>query len=119
MPWNLSNDGPIYLQLIRHIKLLILSGRYECGEHFPAVRELAAEASVNPNTMQKALTVLEQEGLLINNRTTGRTVTSDQSMIDETRNQMAKDILTQCRQSLQQLGFSAAEAKDLIMKEEL
>lgn len=119
MPWDLSSDSPIYIQLIQQIKLQILSGRYGCGEHFPSVRELAAEASVNPNTMQKALTVLEQEGLLINNRTTGRTVTGDLSMIDNMKQQMAKDILADCRQSLLRLGFSEAEVKQLFLKEDI
>ena len=72
MQWELTNDRPLYIQLIEHIKLLILSGEYEAGQPFPSVRELALNANVNPNTMQRALAELEREGLLINERTNGR-----------------------------------------------
>ena len=79
MSWNLSKDRPIYLQLVEQIKLQILSGTYSFGERFPSVRELATEAAVNPNTMQKALSALEQEGLLVDSRTNGRYVTTDET----------------------------------------
>lgn len=117
MPWNLSNDRPIYLQLVEQIKLQILSGKYDCGEHFPSVRELAAEAAVNPNTMQKALAELEQEGLLINGRTTGRSVTTDHSMIQEMKEDIASQILRQFQQSMLKLGFTEADIREFIMKE--
>lgn len=117
MPWNLSNDRPIYLQLVEHIKLQILSGKYSCGEHFPAVRELAAEASVNPNTMQRALVELEQEGLLINERTSGRSVTTDHSMIQNMKEDMANEIFLQFKQSLSKLGFAEEDIREFIMKE--
>ena len=55
MPWVLDTDRPIYAQLVEKIQLDIVSGRYEAGDKLPSVRELAAEASVNPNTMQKAM----------------------------------------------------------------
>lgn len=117
MSWTLSNDRPIYLQLMEQIKLQILSGKYDCGDHFPSVRELAAEASVNPNTMQKALAVLEQEGLLINGRTTGRTVTADRSMIQGMKEEMASQVLSQFQQSLSKLGFTEDETREFITKE--
>lgn len=117
MPWNLSNEKPIYLQLIEQIKLQILAGTYKCGDRFPAVRELAAEAAVNPNTMQKALAALEQEGLLIGSRTSGRTVTTDQSLIQAMREELARQELDHFRQSLSGLGFSNEESLAYIMKE--
>ena len=88
MSWNLSKERPIYIQLVEQIKLQILSGHYRPGERFPSVRELATEAAVNPNTMQKALAALEQEGLLIGSRTNGRTVTSDESLIGSMRDEL-------------------------------
>ena len=54
MSWQLTADRPIYLQLIEEIELRIVSGMYTVGEKLPGVRDLAAQASVNPNTMQKA-----------------------------------------------------------------
>ena len=55
MPWELSNDRPIYLQLMERIQMDIVSGKYHAGDKLPSVRDLAIEAAVNPNTMQKAL----------------------------------------------------------------
>ncbi|MCI1982782.1 MAG: GntR family transcriptional regulator, partial [Oscillospiraceae bacterium] len=68
MPWNLQSDRPIYSQLIEKVQLLIVSGVYPAGSKLPSVRDLAAEASVNPNTMQRALAQLENEGLLYSQR---------------------------------------------------
>lgn len=110
MSWNLSKDRPIYLQLVEQIKLQILSGTYPCGEHFPSVRELAAEAAVNPNTMQKALSSLEQEGLLVGSRTNGRSVTGDETLIRTMREEIAGGIIKDCRDALLQLGFSEEES---------
>lgn len=117
MPWNLSNERPIYLQLIEQIKLQILAGTYQCGDRFPAVRELAAQAAVNPNTMQKALAALEQEGLLVGSRTNGRTVTTDQSLIRAMREEFAGEQLSNFRRALSELGFSDEESLAYIMKE--
>lgn len=69
MQWELTNDRPLYIQLTEQLKRLILSGEYSPGEPFPSVRELATSANVNPNTMQRALSELEREGLLITERT--------------------------------------------------
>ncbi len=71
MSWQLTADRPIYLQLIEEIELRIVSGMYTVGEKLPGVRDLAAQASVNPNTMQKALTELERQGLVYSQRTAG------------------------------------------------
>ena len=65
MPWNLDSDRPIYLQLMERIQHDIISGTYKPGDKLPSVRELAMEASVNPNTMQKALSELERIGLVL------------------------------------------------------
>ena len=115
MSWNLSNGSPIYLQLIEQIELQILSGRYSCGEHFPTVRELAAEAAVNPNTMQKALAQLEQTGLLVTSRTNGRTVTTDQTMLTRMREEKALTLYGNFLQSMTELGFTREEAQNFLI----
>lgn len=106
MSWTISNDRPIYIQLIEQIKLRILSGTYPCGSRFPSVRELAAEAAVNPNTMQKALASLEQENLLIGSRTNGRSVTTDEKLIYTLREELAEKKYEEFYHSLQELGYS-------------
>ena len=81
MPWDLKSDRPIYIQLIEEIQLRIFSGEYPPGSKLPSVRDIAQEASVNPNTMQRALSKLEEDGLVITHRTSGRTITEDVEMI--------------------------------------
>lgn len=114
MQWELTNDRPLYIQLIEQLKLLILSGEYEPGQQFPTVRDLALNANVNPNTMQRALSELERDGLLINGRTTGRKITSDASMIRTMREELALSKLRQLKTELNRLGLSSEEALELI-----
>ena len=114
MSWNLSKERPIYIQLVEQIKLQILSGHYRPGERFPSVRELATEAAVNPNTMQKAFTELERTGLVFSQRTTGRFITEDTSMIDELKSTLAKDKITELLSFMQQLGFQENEILAMI-----
>ena len=77
MDWKLTGDRPIWQQLTEQVALRILTGEYPPGSRLPAVRELAAQAGVNPNTMQRAMAQLEQDGLAVGSRTAGRTVTVD------------------------------------------
>ena len=81
MPWELDNDRPIYLQLMERIQRDIISGVYKPGDKLPSVRDLAVEAAVNPNTMQKALSELERSGLVYAQRTSGRFITEDEAML--------------------------------------
>ena len=74
MAWKLDSDRPIYAQILEIIQMQIISGKYQPGDKIPSVRELAADAGVNPNTMQKALSELERSGLILTQRTSGRTV---------------------------------------------
>ena len=88
MAWEMSNDRPIYIQLVERITKQIASGGYKPGDRFPSVRELALEAAVNPNTMQRAMAALEAEGLLITSRTAGRTVTEDAALIEAVKKKL-------------------------------
>ena len=89
MAWNLDSDRPIYAQILERIQRQIVSGEYAPGTKIPSVRELAAQAGVNPNTMQKALSELERSGLVVTMRTSGRVVTEDMEMIKQIRKQLA------------------------------
>ena len=117
MPWDLSGEGPIYLQLVTQIEKMILSGEYPPGGKCPTVRELACTAAVNPNTMQKALQELERKGLIINNRTNGRTITEDKNLLHQMKIGLAKEYLDDFLTNMNQLGYSDQEKKDFIMKE--
>ncbi|MBS6366202.1 MAG: GntR family transcriptional regulator [Clostridiales bacterium] len=106
MSWEFDQDRPLYAQLIEKLQRAIVSGAYEPGAKIPSVRELAAEAGVNPNTMQKALTELEQQGLLNTQRTNGRYVTQDADLIAATRRQLAWDKVIAFLREMQALGFT-------------
>src|SRR5699024_9288914 len=91
MAWILDDTRPIYLQIEDLIKTNIIAGVYQPGQKLPSVRDLAAEASVNPNTMQKALTELERSGLVYTQRTSGRFITEDISKMTELKEQLARE----------------------------
>lgn len=105
MSWEFQSDRPIYAQLMEQIKRRIITGIYPPGEKMPSVRELAAEASVNPNTMQRAFAQLEQEGLLYTQRTSGRFVTEDQQRILEMKTEMADELAKRFLEDMEQLGY--------------
>ena len=114
MAWTLQSDRPIYAQLVERLKPEIVSGIYPPGGRLPSVRELAATASVNPNTMQKAFAELERTGLIITMRTSGRIVTEDTSMINETRRELAEEQISQFLTQMNNLGFDRAEIIQLL-----
>lgn len=116
MKWELKTDRPIYLQLVEQIGYLIVSGVYKSGDKLPSVRDLATEASVNPNTMQKALSELERSGLIYANRTSGRFITEDQTMIDEMKRNLVKEQLEDFLEKMKQLGFNKKEILDLLIE---
>lgn len=114
MAWELNNDRPIYMQLMDYIKLGIISGKYPSGSKLPSVRDLAQTASVNPNTMQKALSELENSGLIYSNRTSGRFVTEDESLVDECKNNLATEYCNDFFIKIRSLGLTDNEIVSLI-----
>ena len=114
MAWDLISDRPIYLQLVEKIQLQIVSGFYKPGVKLPSVRELAAVASVNPNTMQKAFTELERSGLIITQRTSGRLVTEDLGMIKEIQQDLATEQIVAFFDKIKELGFEKEEIISLL-----
>lgn len=114
MPWELKNDRPIYAQLIEQIELKICSGVYTPGSRLPSVRDLAREASVNPNTMQRALAKLEEDGLLYSTRTSGRFVTEDVNMVYQVKNKLAQEQMRDFLKNMRQLGFENKEILSML-----
>lgn len=114
MAWKLESDRPIYTQLLEMIEQKIITGEYPLGSKLPSVRELAAEASVNPNTMQRAMSELENRKLIITNRTAGRSVTDDANIIDEIRKGRANQYTANYIEKMTELNFRREEIIDLI-----
>lgn len=116
MAWEFKDQRPIYIQLIEQIKLKIISGEYEPGQKFPTVRELAEEASVNPNTIQKALAELERIGFVYSQRTSGRFITEDVDMINVIKIDIAKEQAINFLESMKKLGLSSEEIMEFVEK---
>lgn len=117
MEWKFRNDLPIYSQLVEKIKLGIISGEMPPGSRLPSVRELAADAGVNPNTMQRALQELEREGMVFSQRTAGRFVTEDVSVIDRSKKAMAERQLQSFLAAMKELGCDREEIIALLKEE--
>ena len=119
MKWQFSSDAPIYSQLIAQIKVGIVTGAFPPGERLPSVRDLATEAGVNPNTMQRALTELERDGLVYSQRTTGRFVTEDQSMIASAKRSLAESHIQTFLRAMAHLGYDREEILTLLRQEKI
>ncbi|MDE6017087.1 MAG: GntR family transcriptional regulator [Acetatifactor sp.] len=114
MAWTMDSDRPIYAQLVERIQMQIVSGYYPCGARLPSVRELAAVAAVNPNTMQKAFAELERSGLIVTQRTNGRIVTEDKERVDAIRHDMAKLHLETFVGKMRELGYTKEQIYELL-----
>lgn len=118
MEWQFTNDAPIYSQIIAHMTLLIASGKLAPGEKLDSVRDLAVKAGVNPNTMQRALTELEREGLVYSQRTSGRFVTEDKSVIDNAKKTLAQSYIAKFMDSMTSLGYKRDEIIELLAEKQ-
>lgn len=120
MAWEFNEKSPIYSQIAEHIKMQIVSQEIKSGDQLPTVRGLAQEAGVNPNTMQRAFTELEREGMVFSQRTSGRFVTEDNLLIGKIRQQVAKAELATFVNNMKKIGYKLDEitvALDHFIKE--
>lgn len=120
MAWEFNEKSPIYSQIAEHIKMQIVSQEIKSGDQLPTVRELAQEAGVNPNTMQRAFTELEREGMVFSQRTSGRFVTEDNLLIGKILQQVAKAELATFVNNMKKIGYKLDEitvALDHFIKE--
>ncbi len=114
MAWEFKNDRPIYAQILEHMELDILSGKYSLGEKVPSVRELAADAAVNPNTMQRAMVELERRGLVHTERTNGRFITENMDMLQDVKKRIAEEYIGEFVDKMKKIGYSEEEVKNLM-----
>ena len=114
MPWNPDSSRPIYLQIIERVQMDIITGRYQPGDKLPSVRDLAQEAAVNPNTMQKALSELERSGLIYSQRTSGRFITEDKELIHQMKKELAAAEVSAFVAHMKQLGITPEEIRQLL-----
>ena len=114
MSEQFDSSRPIYAQLVERLKARILAGTYPPGGHLDSVRDLAAAAGVNPNTMQRALAQLEAEGLVRTERTSGRFVTEDIDLIEQLRASAARNIAADFLEKMRSIGYTPQQAAELL-----
>ena len=115
MNWKFTGDRPVYQQIMAAIRGSILKGELSPGSKVPSVRDLAAEAQVNPNTMQRALTELEREGLLVGGGTSGRTVTTNEAVLTATRERLLHELAQECAEKFMVFGITPTQAAELLL----
>ena len=114
MNWQFDNNLPIYTQIVYKYRLAIASGELSPGEKLAAVRDLAFQAGVNPNTMQRAFQELERLELVYTQRSSGRFVTEDMDVISDTRNKLAEEVVRRFLSSMSGLGLNREQIIDMI-----
>ena len=117
MEWKLDDGRPIWQQLAQQLTRRIITGVYPPGSRLPPVRELAADAGVNPNTMQRALTELERDGLVYSQRTAGRFVTEDKAMIETAKRALAERHINAFLDAMTRLGYRREEVVSMLRQE--
>ena len=110
MDYIFDNERPIYVQLVEKLRIEIISNKLKPGERIPSVRELALTARVNPNTMQKALVELEDEGLVYTERTNGKFVTDNKELIEKLKKQLAEEKVNNYLNDMKNIGIAYKEA---------
>ncbi|KPJ23253.1 GntR family transcriptional regulator [Streptococcus phocae subsp. phocae] len=109
MSWKFNEKSPIYVQIAQHVLMQIISQEIKTGEQLPTVREYAEIAGVNPNTMQRAFAELENQGIVYSQRTAGRFVTDDQTLIDNKRKDLATSEIKTFIDNMIKMGFTHSE----------
>ena len=116
MNWKFTGDRPVYQQIIATIRGGILRGELSPGKKVPSVRDLAAEAQVNPTTMQRARTELEREGLLVGGGTSGRTVTTDEEILSAMKERILYELARECAEKFMVFGITPTQAAELLLR---
>ena len=114
MSWKFDEKSPIYAQIAQHVKMQIISQEIKSGEQLPTVRELAEIAGVNPNTMQRAFSELEREGMVYSQRTSGRFVTDDTELIAQKRKEVAELELKNFVDNMAKIGFDTQDIPSIL-----
>ena len=115
MNWKFTGDRPVYQQIMAAVRGAVLKGELAPGMKVPSVRDLAAEAQVNPNTMQRALTELEREGLLVGGGTSGRRVTTDEAVLGAMRERILGELARECAEKFMVFGITPTQAAQFLL----
>ena len=109
-----DNNIPIYLQIIKDIKIKIVKKELLPGQKMPSARELAIMYKINPNTAARVNKELEIEGVCFMKRGLGTFVSEDESKVEQYRDEMAYELTSIYLQGMKQLGFNENEISKLL-----
>ena len=112
--WNFDRDRPIFRQIADKLRADIAAGRYGEGERLPSVREFALEIGANPNTIQRALSQLEAEGILETRRGDGRYVCDGDDVRRNLTETMSSELCRDFLARMRELGYSDASVIDAL-----
>ena len=115
MQWNFTGSRPVYQQIMEQFRAAVLAGQYLPGSRIPSVRDLAVEAKVNPNTMQRALAELEREQLLVSHGTSGRCVTAEVDVLDGLRRDAVEQLVRDCARKFREAGLNMEQAAAMLL----
>lgn len=109
-----ESTKPIYLQIMDLIKKEIATGKLPPGGQMASVRELAMQYQVNPNTVQRALSELEREGLVKSDRTVGRFINDQSEMVESLKDQMIEEVIGEFVKKVRELNIEEKAICSLI-----
>ena len=114
--FRMEEGVPIYLQILRHIKRGVIAGQITDGDELPSRRVLSALLGVNPNTVQKAYRMLEEEGLISSHLGAKSLMVVDEERIAAIRAELVEADAKSAVLGLKQMGLSKADVVALIEK---
>ncbi len=114
--FGLKDGIPIYLQILLHIKRGVVSGAVRDGDELPSRRTLSALLGVNPNTIQKAYRILEEEGLVVSRTGAKSCMRVNSENKEKVRKYLVESEVLRAVASLKDMGLSAEEAVELLRK---
>ena len=109
-----TENVPIYLQLIEFLKIAIIRGEYRQNDRLPPVRELAEQYGVNPNTVQRAYSELEREGVVQSERTAGRFLSIDDSRIEQLKKEISNGYISELFSRMRLIGLNDDQIRKMV-----
>ncbi len=115
---DFNKNIPIYIQIEEQIKLDIITNKYKPGEKIKSVREFALELKINPNTINRALLELEEQGLIITQRTSGKYITDNKKTIEKEKNKLINKKIEEFMEDMKQLEIDKSKMLEIIKEKE-
>ena len=110
----IDDSRPIWVQLVDDFRMRIVTGAWPAGPRTPSVPDLATQAGVNPNPVQRALVELDRSGLTAAERTAGRFVTADAAALAAVRRELAVGAADTFITAVTAIGMDHAQASGIL-----